>query len=51
MVRTPASIEHDGAEKDSALRNRRLQRGSWPGGQGEEAFFQTVVAGVKTGQN
>jgi RNA 3'-terminal phosphate cyclase len=36
MSETPASIEHDGEGKDSAERVRRLQRGSWPRGQGEE---------------
>jgi hypothetical protein len=35
MRKTPASIEHDGTGKDSGERNRRLQKESWPGGQGE----------------
>src|SRR5579859_28994 len=36
IMKTPASIEHDGDANHSTQRNRRLQKGSWPGGQGEE---------------
>jgi hypothetical protein len=36
MVKTPASIEHDGVENESAGRDSRSQTESWPGGQEEE---------------
>jgi hypothetical protein len=35
MTKTPASIEHDGDGNDAVEKVRRLQRGSWPRGQGE----------------
>jgi len=34
MMNTPATIEHDGDVKGLGERVRRLQRESWPGGQG-----------------
>jgi hypothetical protein len=42
MRKTPASIEHDGEGNDSGERNRRLQRESWPGGQGRKKEVEEV---------
>src|SRR5258708_28280247 len=48
IVKTPASIEHDGVEYGSAERDRRLQKESWPAGQARKFANLNVVGGFRS---